>query len=115
MLPSGATAGPSVRPPSIGAERVNSSSSFAPGGTIDALSVDFAVCAIPDRAIPRTKVTVAANRCISTPFLDAEWRGLAWCRPEPEPDRPDGGVGSGQDFLHDAGLVDRRQLFFQAV
>src|SRR5947209_9229382 len=33
MLPSGAAAGPSVRPPLIFAVRVKSSSSFAPGGT----------------------------------------------------------------------------------
>src|SRR4051794_30083379 len=110
MLPSGATAGPSVRPPWIGAERVNSSSSFAPGGTMG-----FPVCAVPERAIPRTKVAVAANRYISPPFLDAEWRSVVSVGAGARPSRPEGGVGSGEDLLHDAGLVDRRQLFSKAV
>src|SRR5262245_49015198 len=34
MLPSGATAGPSVSPPEMGVERVNSSSSLASGETM---------------------------------------------------------------------------------
>src|SRR5436189_2004129 len=52
MLPSGAAAGPSVRPPVIGAVRVNSRSSLAPGGTMplpEGSGVSSAARAVPQR------------------------------------------------------------------
>src|SRR5262245_49475978 len=63
MLPSGATVGPSVSPPLIGASRVNKSSSLAPSGMIGLSSALAKRLLPPSQESPSPSTTsVSFNR-----------------------------------------------------
>src|SRR5438034_9811443 len=65
MLPSGATAGPSVRPPEIGALRVKRSSSFASGSTM-AAPVGRGVSATAEDATSPHSAATARKRIVTS-------------------------------------------------